>query len=103
MLKVLGLTSLNRRLIWLSSYSFVSGLSQAGLLVIVSELAVSSTQGGKHVTVHGFSFSLHDSILICVALVILFAAASMAAAFASSSMSASRCRSWSRQGHRFLL
>ncbi len=88
MLKVLGLTSLNRRLIWLSSCSFVSGLSQAGLLVIVSELAVSSAQGSKHVTLHGFSLSLGDSILICVALIVLFAAASMAAVFASSSMSA---------------
>ena len=36
---------------------------------------------------HGLSLSLHDSILICVALLILFSAASMAAAFASSSMS----------------
>jgi ATP-binding cassette subfamily B protein len=87
MLRVLGLTSLNGRLIWLGSCSFVSGLSQAGLLVIVSELAVRSAQGGKHLELHGLSLSLRDSILICVALLILFAAASMAAAFASSSMS----------------
>jgi ABC-type multidrug transport system fused ATPase/permease subunit len=87
MLKTLGLSSLNSRLIWLASFSFVSGLSQAGLLVIVSEVAVSSAQGDKHLKLHGLSLSLHDSILICVALLILFAAASMAAAFAGSSMS----------------
>src|ERR1035437_3908203 len=86
MLRVLGLSSLNRRLTWLASCSFVSGLSQAGLLVIVSELAVSSAQGGKHLKLHGLSLSLHNSILICVALLILFSASSMAAAFASSSM-----------------
>ena len=47
MLEELGLSSLNRRLIWLASYSFISGLSQAALLVIVSELAVSSAQGNR--------------------------------------------------------
>jgi ATP-binding cassette subfamily B protein len=87
MLTVLGLSSPNRRLIWLASSSFVSGMAQAGLLVIVSELAVSSVQGRNHLTLHGLSLSLHDSILVCVALLFLFSAASMAAAFTSSSMS----------------
>jgi ATP-binding cassette subfamily B protein len=87
MLRALGLSSLNGRLIWLASCSFVSGLSQAGLLVIVSELAVSSAQGDKHLKLHGLSLSLHNSILLCVALLILFSASSMTAAFASSSLS----------------
>src|ERR1700677_700956 len=53
MLKSLGLTSLSRRLAWLASCSFVSGLSQAALLVVVSELAVSSAQGGNRLKLHG--------------------------------------------------
>ena len=87
MLTRLGLTSLNRRLAWLASCSFVSGLSQAALLVVVSELAVNSAQGGHRLELHGISLSLHDSLLICVLLLVLFSASSIAAAFAGSSMS----------------
>ena len=87
MLKSLGLTSLSRRLAWLASCSFVSGLSQAALLVVVSELAVSSAQGGTRLKLHGLSLSLHDSVYICVLLLLLFSASSMAAAFAGSAMS----------------
>jgi ATP-binding cassette subfamily B protein len=87
MLRVLGLSSLNSRLALLATFSFVSGLSQAGLLVVVSELAVRSAQGGKGLKFHGLSFSLHGAILLCFVLLILYAASSMAAAFASSSMS----------------
>ena len=87
MLKSLGLTSLSRRLAWLASCSFVSGLSQAALLVVVSELAVSGAQGGNRLKLHGLSLSLHDSVFICVLLLVLFSASSMAAAFAGSAMS----------------
>jgi ABC-type multidrug transport system fused ATPase/permease subunit len=87
MLKSLGLTSLSRRLAWLASCSFVSGLSQAALLVVVSELAVSSAQGGNRLKLHGVSLSVHDSVFICALLLVLFSASSMAAAFAGSAMS----------------
>ncbi len=93
MLKRLGLTSLNRRLAWLASCSFVSGLSQAALLVVVSELAVNSAQGGHRLDLHGVSLSLHDSLLICVLLLVLFSASSIAAAFAGSSMSSTAVES----------
>jgi ABC-type multidrug transport system fused ATPase/permease subunit len=86
-LKSLGLSSLRRRLVWLASCSFVSGLSQAALLVVVSELAVSGAQGGNRLKLHGLSLSLHDSVIICVLLLVLFSASSMAAAFAGSAMS----------------
>ena len=82
----LGLTSLNRRLLLLSIYSFSSGLSQAALLIVVSELAVNSVRGNHELSVHGYSLSLHDSILICITLLVLFFVTSLAAAFASSSM-----------------
>ena len=65
------------------------GLSQAGLLIVVSELAVSSAQGGERVKLHGLSLSLQSSIVICFALLVLFAASSMAGAFASSSLCSS--------------
>ena len=89
MLKSLGLTSLSRRLAWLASCSFVSGLSQAALLVVVSELAVSGAQGGNQLNLHGLSLSLHESVLVCALLLVLFSASSMASAFAGSAMSSS--------------
>jgi ABC-type multidrug transport system fused ATPase/permease subunit len=87
LLRSLGLTSLNLRLLSLAISSFVSGLSQAALLVIVSELAVSSAQGRNHLKIEGLSISLHDSILACVALLILSLSTGMTAAFTSSSFS----------------
>ena len=92
MLKSLGLTSLNRRLVWLASCSFVSGLSQAALLVVVSELAVSGAQGGDRLKLHGLSLSLHESILVCVLLLVLFSVSSMASAFAGAQCRARRSK-----------
>ena len=86
-LRSLGLESLNRRLIWIAICSFVAGLSQAALLVIISELAVGRAQGGRNLKIHGISISLHNSILACIGLLILFFLSSIAMAFASSAMS----------------
>jgi len=86
-LKSLGLPSLNRRLIWVASCSLVSGLSQAALLVIISELAVSRVQGSKNFKFHGLSISLRDSLLACVALLVLYFTTSILSAYSSSSLS----------------
>ena len=86
-LKSLGVKTLNRRLLWVASCSCVSGLSQAALLVIISELAVSSAQGAENLNLLRFSISLRDSILASVGLLILFFISSITAAFAISSMS----------------
>ena len=88
-LRSLGLRSLNRRLIWIASCSFIGGLSQATLIVIITELVASRAQGSKDLKFHGLSVSLHDSILFCIGLLILFFVFSIAAAFASSSLSSS--------------
>jgi ATP-binding cassette, subfamily B, bacterial len=88
-LRSLGLRSLNRRLIWIASCSLIGGLSQAALLVIITELAASRAQGGENLKLHGLSVSLHDSILVCIGLLILFFIFSITAAFANSSMSSS--------------
>ena len=48
---------------------------------------MSSAQGGDRLELHGLSLSLHDSILVCVLLLVFFSVSSMAAAFAGSSMS----------------
>jgi ATP-binding cassette subfamily B protein len=88
-LRSLGVRSLDRRLISIAICSLIGGLSQAALLVILSELAVSRAQGGGDLKLHGFSISLNESLLVCAGLLILFFVFSITAAFASSSMSSS--------------
>ena len=88
-LRSLGVRSLDRRLISIAVCSLIGGLSQAALLVILSELAVTRAQGSEDLKLHGFSISLNESILVCAGLLILFFIFSFTAAFASSSMSSS--------------
>jgi len=88
-LRFLGVRSLNRSLIWIAICSFIGGLSQASLLVILSELAASRAQGNENLKLHGLSISLHESILICIALLILFSLFSITEARSSSSLSSS--------------
>ena len=86
-LKVLGVSSLNRRLVWLATCSFFSGLAQASLLVIVSEFAVNSAQGKNHLAVHGYSFSVPDAIFLSSILLVIYLVAGIAAALSATSMS----------------
>ena len=86
-LKVLGISSLNRRLVWLATCSFFSGLAQASLLLVVSEFAVNSAQGKNHLEVHGYSFSIPDAIFLSAILLVIYSVASIAAALSASSMS----------------
>jgi ABC-type multidrug transport system fused ATPase/permease subunit len=86
-LKTLGVKSLNRQLAWLATCSFLSGLAQASLLVVVSEFAVNSAQGKKHLEVHGHSFSLPDAIFLSAILLLIYSVASILAALSSSSIS----------------
>ncbi len=88
-LRSLGVRSLNRRLLWIATCSFIGGLSQAALLVIITELAASRAQGNENLKLHGLSLSLHDSILVCIGLLIVFFIFSITAGFASSSLSSS--------------
>ena len=67
----------------------MGGLSQAALLVIITELAASHAEGSDNLKLHGLSISLHDSILVCIGLLILFFLFSITAAFVTSSMSSS--------------
>lgn len=86
-LRSLGLKSLNRSLIWISTCSLVGGLSQAALLVIITELAATHAEGNGNLKIHGLSIPLHDSILVCIGLLILFFLFSITAASVTSKMS----------------
>jgi ATP-binding cassette, subfamily B, bacterial len=88
-LRSLGLRSINRSLFWISSCSLVGGLSQAALLVIITELAATHAEGNSNLKIHGLSIPLHDSILVCIGLLILFFLFSMISASVTASMSSS--------------
>ncbi len=86
-LRALGVSALNRQLGWLATCSFLSGLAQASLLVVVSEFAVNSAQGKNHLEVHGYSFSIPDAIFLSAILLVIYSGASTAAALSNSTMS----------------
>ncbi len=86
-LRILGVSSLVPSLFLLVSSSFIAGIAQSGILVILSELAVASAQRKKSLHVHGYSASFGEAIAICAILLLLFASTSMVAALTSSSMS----------------
>ena len=86
-LKLLGVSSLNQRLLWLATCSFFSGLAQATILVVVGEFAVNTAQGRTHVDIHGHSFSAPEAMLASAILLVIYLLGSIAAAFSSSSMS----------------
>lgn len=97
MLKFLGVSSLYRRLIWLSVWSVVAGLAQAGLLIILSELAVSSAQGHKRLELVGHSSSVELALLLSTSLLILFFITSVLTALASSALSRAALESGRRE------
>jgi ABC-type multidrug transport system fused ATPase/permease subunit len=86
-LELLGVRSLRRRLLLLSTVTFISGLAQAALLVILSELAVSSAQRRKHLVIEGHSLSIEQALLLGLVLLAIFFAAGMITASATSSIS----------------
>jgi ABC-type multidrug transport system fused ATPase/permease subunit len=87
-LKTLGASSLGRQMSWIGVSSFISGLAQAGLLVLISEFAIKSAQGKTHLDVHGHSISILDAIIFSVILLVLYAATGIAAGITSSSTAA---------------
>jgi ATP-binding cassette subfamily B protein len=88
-LKLLGVSSLRGRLAWLSTWSFLAGIAQAAILVVLSQLAVSSVQRTGHLSIKGYSLSVDRALILSFALLVIFSATSMVAAAATSSISSS--------------
>jgi ATP-binding cassette subfamily B protein len=78
-LKVMGCSSLGTQLSVIAILSFLSGLAQASILVIISEFAVNSTQGETHLVVYGHSISIHEAIISCVVLLVIYSGTGIAA------------------------
>ncbi|MFZ2058428.1 MAG: ABC transporter ATP-binding protein [Acidimicrobiales bacterium] len=86
-LKMLGVSSLHRQLAWLATCSFLSGLAQASLLVLISEFAVNSAQGKNHLQLRAYSLSISDAMVLSAILLVIYSGGSIAAALSSTSMS----------------
>jgi ATP-binding cassette, subfamily B, bacterial len=95
-LRAIGVSSLLPSLILLVASSFIAGITQSGILVVLSEFAVASAQGKKGLDLHGHSLSIGGAIVVCALLLLIFASVSLAASLISSSMS-SRALKASRQ------
>jgi ABC-type multidrug transport system fused ATPase/permease subunit len=92
-LSSLGIDSLGKRLTWLALWSFGSGLAQAGVLILLSDVAVNSAQGRNHFKIFSRTVSTGDALLLALAFIAVFAIAGFVTALSSSSMSsyALRC------------
>jgi ATP-binding cassette subfamily B protein len=86
-LRFLGAASLGRQITWIALWSLVSGLSQAALLVLVSQLAVGSVQHDRRISIEGLHLTTDRAIAACFGVLILSFVASLIAAYAGSSMS----------------
>jgi ATP-binding cassette subfamily B protein len=86
-LQSLGVSGLPRSLVALSTWSFVAGLAQAGLLIVLSQLAVSGVQHSGHLTIKGHSFSTDVALVAGLGLLAVFFIAGMITALMTSSVS----------------
>ena len=92
-MRALGIESIGRRLTWLSSYSFVAGLSQAGILIILSDVAINSAQGRSHVKVFSHTFSIDQALLVTLVLVVAYLLAGLGASRQSAELTSYSLRS----------
>ena len=87
-MRVLGLGSLRPRIAAFTVLSLVGGLSQAVLLVLVSEVAVAELQNKNSVRALGHSFSPSSAITVSFVALVLFLSTSIYGAYLSTSVSA---------------
>lgn len=87
-MRVLGLGSLRPRIAAFTLLSLVGGLSQAVLLVLVSEVAVAELQNKSSIRALGRSFSPSSAIIVSFVALVLFLSTSIVGAYLSTSVSA---------------
>lgn len=75
------------RLSLVSFWSFISGVSQAALLVLLSQVAIDSVQGQKQYKLYHYLLSFREVIICCAVLLVAFCASSLISTFLSSKMS----------------
>ena len=96
-LNAVGVTGFGRRIVWFALLALLAGLAQAGLLVIVTELAVDATQGHAKLQFHGHALGLWTAIEAGFLLLAVYFVASVGAAFISSAVASGALRSSQRE------
>ena len=86
-MRTLGLGSLRLKIIAFSVLSLVGGLSQALLLVIISEVAVAGVEGKHSIHALGRSFSLTTAIVVSFVALAFFASTNILGTLLSTSVS----------------
>jgi len=86
-MRTLGLGSLRLKLVAFTILSFVGGLSQAVVLVLVSEVAVAQVDGEHSVHALGHSFSSTSAIIVAFVALAFFFSTSIVATLLSTSVS----------------
>jgi ATP-binding cassette subfamily B protein len=85
-LAAIGVTGLGPRLAWFTALSFAAGVSQAGFLVLIGELAVGVGEHVKRIDVHGLSMGYGAALAACGALLAVFAVTNLVATTVSSAV-----------------
>ena len=91
-IKDFGVRSLGRRLAWLSVWSFLAGILQAGILILISAIAINTTRGLHHVRVGFLSLSPYQALLLALLLLVGYFTAGIVSASISSALSADTLR-----------
>jgi ABC-type multidrug transport system fused ATPase/permease subunit len=86
-MRTLGLGSLRLKIIAFTLLSLIGGLSQAVLLVLVSEVAVAEVEGKHSIHALGHSFSPTDAIIVSFLALALFFSTSLIGTLVSTSVS----------------
>jgi ABC-type multidrug transport system fused ATPase/permease subunit len=87
-MRTLGLGSVRLKIVAFTILSLVGGLSQALLLVLISEVAVANVQGKSSIHLHGHAVSPTTAILACLVALVLFVVTSVLGTLLSTSVSA---------------
>ncbi len=88
LMRTFGLGSVRLKIVVFTLLALVGGLSQALLLVLISEVAVANVEGKKAIQLHGHSIPPNDAIVICLLALALFVITSVLGALVSTSVSA---------------
>ena len=86
-MRTLGLGSLRLKIVAFTILSLIGGLSQAVLLVLISEVAVAEVESKHSVHVLGHSVSPTDAIIVSFVALALFSSTSIVATLVSTSVS----------------
>jgi ATP-binding cassette, subfamily B, bacterial len=88
LMRTFGLGAVRLKIVVFTFLALVGGLSQALLLVLISEVAVANVEGKGPIHVHGHTISSTSAIVICLLALALFVGTSVLGALVSTSVSA---------------